>query len=250
MLFAAVAVYTLVGLTGRPTAVGETGAGSACDTVQAGQAAISSKHSQGFTVLRRLMLIRGDSTRPFGTQTETLTSTRLNGRPTLLDVLVFETPRGKTVDSSWVDQIASRPLRFQSSNATRVVTLNFEGERVRGRIVPSAGQSTKIDQGLGVRPFEWNILGLAIGALPLRAGYCAELPVYSDRFGGVSWYRVEVVRDTTVRRKSRAPESVWEVVAKAEAPAPSARYWVSRRHGVVSRVLVWEPGISIMYARD
>jgi hypothetical protein len=251
MIFAAVAIYAVVGFAGtRPTEVGETGARPVCDTVEAGEAAISPKHSQGFTVVRRLLLTRGDSTMPFGTQTETLTYTRLNGQPTLLDVLVFDTPRGKTVDSSWVDQLTSRPLRFRSNNATRSVTLNFEGERVRGRNVPSTGPSTEIDQGLGIRPFEWNILGLAIGALPLRAGYCAKLPVYSDRFDRVSWYRVEVVRDTTVERKSRPPEAVWEVVARAETPAPSARYWVSRHHGVVSRVLVWEPGISIMYARD
>jgi hypothetical protein len=196
------------------------------------------------------MLTRGDSVIPFGTQTETITSSRFNGRPALLNILVFDTPRGKTVDSSWVDQRTIRPLRFQSDNAARSITIDFEDGRVRGRTVPDTGARTEIDQRLDVQPFEWNILGLAIGALPLRVGYCAQLPVYSDRFGRVNWYKVEVVRDTTIPRKTRAAEPVWEVLATSEAPAPTGRYWVSQRHGVVSRVLVSEPGISIMYARD
>jgi hypothetical protein len=251
MRFVTVVAYALVGFNGiRGTAPGERGNVLGCDTIQAGDVAISPKHLQPFTVVRHLMLTTGDSVTPFGTQTETLTSGRLNGRATLLDVLVFRTPRGETVDSSWIDSGTLRPLRFQSNNAAREITLNFEGQRVRGRITPSVGAATEVDQQLGVRPFEWNILGLAIGALPLGAGYCAQVPVYSDRFGRVTWYSVEVVRDTTVPRKSRTAEPVWEVIARGEIPAPDARYWVSRRHGVVSRVLVSEPGISIMYARD
>jgi hypothetical protein len=249
MLLAVVA-YALVGFIVQGAASGEKSDWVGCDTVQAGDAAISPKHLQPFTLVRQLVLTRGDSVTPFGTQTETLTSGRLNGRPTLLDVLVFRTPRGETIDSSWIDSGTLRPLRFQSNNATREITLEFEAQRVRGRIVPSAGAPTEIDQQLGARPFEWNILGLAIGALPLGTGYCAQLPVYSDRSGRVTWYSVEVVRDTTVPRKSRAAEPVWEVVARGETPAPEARYWVSQRHRVVSRVLVSEPGVSIMYARD
>lgn len=251
MLSAPFVIYALAGFIGiRMTAADERGHPFYCDTVQAGDAAVAPKQLQSFTVVRKLMLTRGDSVTPFGTQTETLTSGRLDGRATLLDVLVFRTPRGETVDSSWIDSRTLRPLRFQSNNASREVTLNFEAERVRGRIVPSAGTPTDIDQQLGVSPFEWNILGLAIGALPLGSGYCATVPVYSDRFGRVTWYSVEVVGGTTVPRKSRAAEPVWEVVARGDAPAPAARYWISRRHRVVSRVLVSEPGISIMYARD
>jgi hypothetical protein len=237
------AVSALVSLAGEGERFG-------CDTIQPGHVALSSGHLQSYTVVRNLLLTRGDSTIPFGTQTETLSTGRLNGHPTLLDVLVFDTPRGKTVDSSWVNRSTLLPVRFQSNNAARAVILDFEQVRVRGRTVPSSGAPTVVDHQLGVQPFEWNTLGLAIGGLPLRVGYCAKLPVYSDRFGGVSWYTAEVIGKTTIPRKWRSAEPVWEVVAKAETPAPSARYWVSQRHRVVSRVQVWEPGISIMYARD
>jgi hypothetical protein len=42
---------------------------------------------------------------------------------------------------------------------------------------------------------------------------------------------------------------MWEVLATADAPAPSARFWVSQRHRFVDQVRVWEPGVAIMYDR-
>lgn len=211
---------------------------------------MSSKYLTSFSVVRQLTLSRGDTVRPFGTQTETLTSGRLDGRPTLLSILVFDTPRARTVDSSWIDPETLKPLRFQSHNAARTVRLDFVADRVRGQTTPADSAPTFFDRRLGVAPFEWNVLALAVSALPLRPGYCASLPVYSDRSGLVSWYEVRVLGDTTIERKSRGPEPVWEVVALADSAAPHARYWISRRHRVVSRVLVSEPGISILYARD
>jgi hypothetical protein len=41
----------------------------------------------------------------------------------------------------------------------------------------------------------------------------------------------------------------WEVLATPDSAAPSARFWVSQRHRFVDRALVWEPGVSILYAR-
>jgi hypothetical protein len=245
-------IYALAAVLGTGSVVTHN-RGSAlagCDSVPAGSSTVSAQHLTDFTVVRRLTLTRGDSVSPFGTQTETLTSARLAGRPTLLDVLVFDTPRGKTVDSSWIDPKTLRPLRLKSDNAARSVTLDFGAGRVRGQTTPADSVPVITDRRLGVSPFEWNVMALAIAALPLRPGYCAMLPVYSDRSGRVSWYQVQVVGDTAIERKSRGPEEVWEVVAQPDSAAPQARYWISRHHRVVSRVLVSEPGISIMYARD
>src|SRR5215218_1754327 len=221
-----------------------------CETLPAGSKTISSKYFSDFTVVRQLTLIRGDSGSHFGTQTETLTTGRFEGRPALLDVLVFDRPRARTVDSSWVDPETLKPFRFRSHNAARTVRLDFAADRVRGQSTPADSAPTVFDRKLGVAPFEWNVLALAVSALPLREGYCANVPVYTDRLDRVSWYRVHVVGDTTIQRKTRGPEPVWEVVAQADTAAPEARYWISRRHRVVSRVLVSEPGISMLYARD
>jgi hypothetical protein len=221
-----------------------------CDSVEAGDVTVAAQRLQPFTLLRNLTLTRGDTVKPFGRQTETLTSGEHRGQGVMLDVLVFDTPNGKTVDSSWVDARTLRPLRFQSNNASRAVGLEFDARQVKGRTVPSKGAPTEINQELAAQAFEWNVFGLAIAAMPLRVGYCAAVPVYSDRSGRAVWYKVTVEKETTIQRKSGRMEPVWDVRATADTTVPAARYWISRRHRVISRVLVSEPGISIMYARD
>jgi len=222
----------------------------AVDTVQAGDPVLRAGHLRPFALVRQLTMTRGDSVRPFGTQSEELTTATLAGRPVLLDVLTFDTPNAVTVDSSWVEAETLQPIRMRSSNESRVVTLEFDGRRVRGRTVPSTGQPTILDRELEVQPFEWNMFGLAVSALPLRPGYRAAMPVYLDRYGRVVWYHVEVVKDTSLVRRSGFEAPMWEVLATPDSAAHSARFWVSRRHRLVDRVLVWEPGISILYARE
>ena len=138
---------------------------------------------------------------------------------------------------------------MRSSNKARVVSLEFDGQHIRGAATPSTGAPTGLDQKLEARPFEWNMFGLAVSALPLGPGYRTTMPVYMDRFNRIVWYSVEVVRDTSLVRLTGTHAPMWEVVATGDSVAPSARFWVSQRHRFVDQVLVWEPGVSIMYAR-
>ena len=220
------------------------------DTVQAGDSVVDAARLKPFSLVRHLTLTRGDSVRPFGRQSELLTTDTLGGRPVLLGVLTFDTPNAVTVDSSWIDPRTLRPLRMTSTNASRVVSLEFDGARVRGGTTPTQGAATSLDHDLGVRAFEWNMFGLAVSALPLETGYRTTMPVFMDRFNRVIWYTVEVVKDTSLVRASGYRAPMWEVVATSDSVAPSARFWVSHRHRFVDRVLVWEPGISILYARE
>jgi hypothetical protein len=218
------------------------------DTVQAGDTIVAARRLHNFSLVRRLTLTRGDSVTPFGRQTQRLSAARLEDRPVLLDVQVFDPPRGTTVDSSWVDARTLRPIRLRSVNASRIVELAFDGTRVRGRTTPDSGKAKGIERDLGVRAFEWNILALAIAAQPLRPGYRATLPVYVDRFDRVVWYAVEVSGEG--RLESRPGEPMWEVLATPDSAGPAARYWIGRRDRVVNQVIVSEPGISIRYARE
>jgi hypothetical protein len=244
----ALAAIALAAAARRPAQL-PAGTSGARDTVQAGDATVDAARLRPFSLERELTLTRGDTAKPFGRQSEQLTTGTLDGRPVLLDVLTFDTPNDLTVDSSWVDARTLRPIRMRSSNSARVVSLSFEGDRVRGGTTPSTGAPTSLDQRLSARPFEWNMFGLALSALPLEAGYRATMPVYMDRFGRVVWYAVEVVRDTNIVRANGHRAPMWEVLATADSVAPSARFWVSQRHRFVDQVLVWEPNISIMYAR-
>jgi len=247
--FSALVVLLAALHTGAPPQNSGT-ATAVSDTVQAGDPIVNASLLRPFSLERRLTLARGDTVTPFGRQSERLTSDTLDGRPVYLDVITFETPRATTIDSSWIDAATLRPLRMHSSNKARVVTLEFDGRRVRGRTVPAEGDPTSVDEELAVRPFEWNMFGLAVSALPLRPGYRATMPVYVDRFGSVIWYTVEVVRDTTLVRASGFHAPMWEVLATGDSVAPTARLWVSQRHRFVDRALLTEPGASMTYARE
>jgi hypothetical protein len=222
---------------------------TAGDTIQAGDAVLDASLLRPFSLTRTLTMTRGDSVKPFGHQSEQLATATLDSRPALLDVLTFDTPFATTVDSSWIDARTLRPLRMHSSNASRVVSLEFDGPRLSGGTRPATGPATTVDRQLGVRPFEWNMFGLAISSLPLQTGYRATMPVYVDRFDRVVWYAVEVLRDTSIVRASGFHAPMWEVLATPDSGAPTARFWISQRHRFVDQVLVSEPGISILYAR-
>ena len=223
---------------------------SAQDTVQAGDAVVDATRLRPFSLVRHLTMTRRDTVKPFGRQSEQLTRDSLDGQTVLLDVLRFETPNGRTVDSSWADPHTLRPFRMHSRNKARLVSLEFDGRSVRGRTTPSIDTPTTLDEQLDVRPFEWNLFGLAVSALPLRRGYRTTMPVYVARFSRIVWYSVEVMRDTSLLRPNGRRAPVWEVLATGDSVVPSARFWVSQRHRFVDRVLLSEPGISIMYARE
>ena len=223
---------------------------SAPDTVQAGSPALDPGVLHPYELRRELTMTRGDTVRPFGRQRETLASDTVDGRPVLLHVVTFDTPNALTVDSSWVDPATLSPLRMQSSNKFRVLDLEFGRGTVRATTTPAGGAATTAEHRLAVRPFEWNMLPLALSSLPLRTGYRAELPVFSDRAGRVVWYSVRVAADTFITRASGYRSPMWQLVAKPDSGGPDAQWWVSQRHRFVDQALVSEPGISILYERE
>jgi hypothetical protein len=222
----------------------------ASDTVQAGSPALTPGVLHPYELARTLTMTRGDTVRPFGRQRETLSSDTLDGRPVLLHVVAFDTPNALTVDSSWVDPATLSPLRMRSSNKFRVLDLEFGQGTVRATTTPAGGAPTSAEHRLDVRPFEWNMLPLALSSLPLRPGYQAALPVFSDRAGRVVWYTVQVAADTFITRASGYRSPMWQLVARPDSGGPDAQWWVSQRHRFVDQALVSEPGVAILYARE
>jgi hypothetical protein len=249
LLLAALGIGTATAPTPDNPATQRLNASALFDTVQAGSPALDPRVLHPYELRRELTMTRGDTVRPFGRQSETLSSDTLDGRPVLLHVVTFDTPNALTVDSSWVDPATLSPIRMQSSNRFRVLDLEFGPGAVRATTTPPGGAATTADHRLDVRPFEWNMLPLALSSLPLRPGYQAELPVFSDRAGQVVWYSIRVAADTFLTRASGYRSPMWQLVATPDSGGPSAEWWVSQRHRFVDQVLVSEPGISILYAR-
>ena len=84
------------------------------DTVQAGSPALDPGVLHPYELRRELTMTRGDTVRPFGRQSETLSSDTLEDRPVLLHMVTFDTPNALTVDSSWVDPATLSPIRTVS----------------------------------------------------------------------------------------------------------------------------------------
>ena len=140
MIRLAALVLFYLAIIGRLTAQLPGPSSPAGDTVPAGDAVVDAGRLHPFSLMRHLTMTRGDTVKPFGRQSERLTSATRDGQPVWLDVLTFETPNATTVDSSWTDARTLRPLRMLSSNKERVVSLEFEGPRVRGGVVPSTAR--------------------------------------------------------------------------------------------------------------
>lgn len=219
------------------------------DTVLPGSSSLVIRQLHPYSMDRQLTLTRADTTRPFGTQSEQLTSGSLEGRPALLHLITFDTPNALTVDSTWIDPTTLTPLRMVSSNVRRTLRLEFTSAGVQQTLVPAQGDSTVTRFDLKSRAFEWNMLPVAIAALPLRDGYETTLPVFSDRAGGVVWYHLTVTGRDQLTRKSGYQSPMWKVVATPDSGAVTMQWWVSQRHHHVDQSLVSEPGVSILYAR-
>jgi len=249
LLLTALGVATATSPTPETTAP-QRPAAPASDTVQAGSPALHPGVLRPYELQRKLTMTRGDTVRPFGRQSETLTTATTGGRPVLLHVVTFDTPNALTVDSSWVDPATLSPIRMQSSNKFRVLDLEFGPGTVRTTSTPAGGTPETSEHPLAVRPFEWNMLPLALSSLPLHPGYTAQLPVFSDRAGRVVWYAVRVAADTFLTRASGYRSPMWQLVARADSGAPDAEWWVSQRHHFVDQALVSEPGVAMMYERE
>ena len=218
------------------------------DTLRPGSTALSPSQLRPYTIARRLELTRGDSTRPFGRQSEQLVLDSLDGRAAVLHVLVFDTPFAVTVDSSWVDPATLAPRRMVSRNKNRTLVLEFGAGKVRTTITPADGATTVKEAVLPTDTFEWNMLPVALAALDLHEGDRLVLPSFSDRADRVTWYTVDVSADSLTRPSGRVAP-MWRLRATPAGEAPSAEWWVSRRHHVLDQARVAEPGVAMLYAR-
>ena len=169
------------------------------DTLRPGSTALSPSQLRPYTISRRLEPTRGDSTRPFGRQSEQL-------------------------------------------------VLEFRTGKVRTTITPADGATTVKETAVTTGSFEWNMLPVALAALDLHEGDRLVLPIFSDRADRVTWYTVDVSADSLTRPSGRVAP-MWRLRATPAGEAPSAEWWVSRRHHVLDQARVAEPGVAMLYAR-
>lgn len=180
-----------------------------------------------------IMLEANGQTQHFGELTQNLAEVDRNGRAALLSVQRFRAGSGETIDSSWADLHTLAPLAHRSHNPSRVMALDFAGNRVTGRYSPTDSAARTIDQHLATPAFDSNIMDLVIAALPLQPGYAVRIPYYIYERGGAVWFNVRVVDTTTVTGRA-GDHPAWVVEATTEGDG-TTRYWIDRATRVVLR---------------
>jgi len=187
--------------------------------------------------------------RDMGEQVQVLTTGTWRGRPTLISVQRFETPRGTIVDSSVNDLATLAPIRHHSSGAGRTMALDFAGARVTGRYAPADSAALAIDQHFAARPYDSNVFDLVIASLPLAGGYAAHVPFYVYEQGGVVWYDVGVTgRERTTLRDGAAVDT-WALTVQ-EAGRLRARLWITDAPREVVRSTYYiSPGMEYTVSR-
>lgn len=110
---------------------------------------------------------------------------------------VLSVQRGTSVliDSTVTDAVTLAPRQHRSIQPQRMMTIEFEGKRVRGRIGPVDSPGAAIDTTLSWPVFDSGNWDLVVRSMPLAADFAAVFRVY-DLDGGMRDYRVRVIGST------------------------------------------------------
>lgn len=195
----------------------------------------------------RLQMVRGEErTERRGYRQETSRISHA-GRPALLKVITVETPRGLVIDSTIADLRTLQPISHISHSAVQAMTLNYEGNRVRGSIVPAGKPPEPIDQVFPTRLFDSGIMDLVVAALPLAEGYSARLPFYIFEHGGLVWRTLRVTGTEVVPAAGMAGQ-VYLVELKGESQV--LRFRIDGRTRRILSTTYEFPGVSMFFAPE
>ncbi|HEX2205851.1 MAG TPA: hypothetical protein VHG91_21230 [Longimicrobium sp.] len=159
------------------------------------------------------------------------------GRDAVLRVETLSDTAGTVagVDSFTVLRASLAPLAYASRVGQKARSIRFEGVRVRGEEV-TRGVRKAVDVALPSLLFDGGTMDILLGALPLREGYAARLPVYHVDRAAAASASVQVLGAERVRTMDGGSCLAWRI-AVAGGPSPGT-YWIEER----TRALVRHEG--------
>lgn len=147
------------------------------------------------------------------------------GRDAVLRVETLRDTAGAvaSVDSLTALRASLAPLAYASRVGQKARSIRFEGGRVRGEEV-TRGVRKAVDVALPSLLFDGGAMEILLGALPLREGYAARLPVYHVDRAAAASASVQVLGTERVRTMDGGSCPAWRVVV-AGGPSPGT-YWI------------------------
>ncbi len=190
------------------------------------------------TIVYQRSISRGSQDSSSGTRTVVMSVIAPSGGPTLLEVVQrFPGRGGEIVDTALADVHTLRAVAHQSHQPTRTMRFSFTGTNAEGTVALRAttGDSVvAVHQDLGGPIFDSNVIELVVAALPLRAGFSADVPFFIYERGGRVVMRVTVRERATVAFSHLGRRDVW--VVGVAVPGAPATMWIDTEAHVPLRV--------------
>lgn len=188
-----------------------------------GSTDVSTAHFRDTTISFHVVADRlpnGDSTNSSrGVYRKETRHVTYQGSPAILFVKTIDMNGRSYVDSSAVRPNGMIPLWEVSTLGPRRTTYAYSGARVRRSLTQPDSAKKVVEHDFGTPMFYFEALDDIIRSVPLRAGYQAILPLYSEGDDGIEM--------DTVRVEGRDSAGVWNV--RFADPVIIAQYGIDGR---------------------
>lgn len=168
-----------------------------------------------------LIAYRGTQQQTIGTAIDVVKLEMRGDVPVIHRVLTVSPGRAPLIDSTVTDARTLAPRRHRNVSPSRLISLEFNGTRVKGSIGPVDVPSLPIDTTLAIAPFDSGNWDLVVRSLPLEKGYAARFRVY-DTDSGLREYRIDVTGSATVLGEEA------HVVIFTLAPKRESVVWIGK----------------------
>lgn len=172
-----------------------------------GTSDVSTVHFRDTTISYHVVMDRAPNGDPTssdrGSYSKETRHVTYQGRPAIVFVRTINTNGRTYVDSSAVLSNGMIPLWEVSTLGTRRTTYAYSGAKVRRSLTQPDSAKKVVEHDFGTPMFYFEALDDIIRSVPLRAGYQAVVPLYSEGDDGIEM--------DTVRVEGRDSAGVWNV---------------------------------------
>lgn len=186
-----------------------------------GDSSLRGSRIQADSVQYSLIAYRGEQQQVLGTAVDVVKLEMRGESAVIHRVLTVSPGRAPLIDSTVTDARTLAPRRHRNVSTSRLISLDFNGKRVKGWIGPVDVPSLPIDTTLAIAPFDSGNWDLVVRSLPLEKGYAARFRVY-DTDSGLREYRIEVTGSATVLGEAA------HVVIFTLAPKRESVVWIGK----------------------
>lgn len=190
------------------------------------------------TVVYQRSITRAGRDSAAGTRTVVRQIVRSPARARLLQVEQrFPGGGGEIIDTAVAELSTFAAVAHRSHQPTRIMRFTFAGDSAEGTVTalrPGGDSIAAVQQSLGGRIFDSNVIDLVVAALPLGPGFATELPFFIYERGGRVAMPVAVRERATVAFGHLGSRDVW--IVSVGVPGAPATVWVDTRTRAVLRV--------------